>query len=82
MPQTNGQALSEKNKNCDFKRHLLCENHVVDHVKKKIPAMHTIEKERNIDLSFNEKLPESARTWELCDKSLICLPCFIYGLVL
>lgn len=51
-------------------------------LRKKIPAMHTIEKERNIDLSFNEKLPESARTWELCDKSLVCLPCFIYGLVL
>lgn len=44
--------------------------------------MHTRKKEININLSFNEKLPESAGTRELCDKSLICLPCFIYGLVL
>lgn len=44
--------------------------------------MHTEEKEKNINLGFNEKFPESARTWELRDKALICLPCFIYGLVL
>lgn len=44
--------------------------------------MHMRKKEININLSFNEKLPESAGTRELCDKSLICLPCFIYGLVL
>lgn len=43
--------------------------------------MHT-RKKRNINLSFNEKLPESAGTWELCDKSLICLPRFIYWLIL
>lgn len=43
--------------------------------------MHT-KKGMSINLSFNEKFPESARTWELGDQSLICLPCFIYWLVL
>lgn len=43
--------------------------------------MHTQEK-KSINLSFNEKLPEPARAWELCDKALVRLPRFIYGLVL
>lgn len=75
------QASSEK-RIVTLKRHLLCENHIVDRVRKTYQPCIREKKERNINLSFNEKLPESARTWELCDKSLICLPCFIYGLVL
>lgn len=59
----------------------LCENHIVDHVQK-VPSHAYLIKEKSINLSFNEQFPESARTWELRDKSLICLPCFIYGLVL
>lgn len=47
----------------------------------KFPAMHSREK-KCINLGFNEKFPESARAWELCDKTLVCLSCFIYWLVL
>lgn len=79
-PQTH-PASSEKRRIVTLKKHLLCENHIVDHVRKKSQPC-TRGNKKIINLSFNEKLPESARTWELCDKSLICLPCFIYGLVL
>lgn len=61
---------------------MLCENHIVDHVRKTSQPCIRGKKEIYINLSFNEKLPESAGTWELCDKSLICLSRFIYGLVL
>lgn len=55
----------------------------VDHVRKTSqPCIRGKKKEIYINLSFNEKLPESAGTWELCDKSLVCLSRFIYGLVL
>lgn len=73
--------------NCDFKCIdetfcVWCENHAVDHVWKIPSHAHSRGKKIGINLSFNEKFPESARAWELCDKTLICLPCFIYGLVL
>lgn len=55
------------NKNCDFKLHgrketfWLCENHIVDHVRKKNPAMHTKKKKKvltSASMNSFQNLPE------------------------